>query len=137
MKRLITVFSIMMIVAMMLAFAGCGATTRATLEDIASSDTELAKTIQDGIEVPAGTTAKVTFSGDSFDVTYTFDDALSEDLEKKLVESFNANADSLKEGCEAAIDDLQKQTDISGITGTIHILNSDGKELWSVTYPEQ
>ncbi|MCQ2547359.1 MAG: DUF4854 domain-containing protein [Clostridia bacterium] len=137
MKRLITAVSALMIVAMMLAFGGCGEPTKATLEDIASSNTELTKTIKDGIEVPQGTSAKVSFSGDSFDVTYTFDDAMDSDLEKRLVSSFDENADTLREGCESAIDDLQKQTEISGITGTIHILNADGKEIWSVSYPKQ
>lgn len=137
MKRLISIVSAMMIVIMMLSFCGCGEQPRATLEDIASSNTELTETIKDGIVVPGGTSAKVTFSGDSFDVTYTFNDALDENLEKRLVESFNENAGTLKGSCEAAIEDLQKQTEISGITGTIHILNAGGKEIWSVTYPEK
>lgn len=138
MKKIIKTISVLMIMAMLLAFCGCGAEpTKATLEDIASSNTEVAKTIKEEITVPEGTSAKVSFSGDSFDVTYTFEDPIEDRLEKRLVDAFDENEDSLKEGCEKAIEDLQKQTEISGITGTIHIVNSSGKEIWSVVYPEQ
>ncbi|MDO4834819.1 MAG: hypothetical protein Q4A40_07290, partial [Bacillota bacterium] len=132
MKGIISAAGAVMIIAVMLMLGGCGEPTKATLEDIAASNTEISKTISEGIEVPAGTTAKVTFSGDSFDVTYTFDESMDSDLEKRLVSSFDENSGALKEGCEASIADLQKQTEISGITGTIHFLNQEGKEVWAV-----
>ncbi len=137
MKGIISAAGAVMIIAVMLMLGGCGEPTKATLEDIAASNTEISKTISEGIEVPAGTTAKVSFSGDSFDVTYTFDESMDSDLEKRLVSSFDENSGALKEGCEAAIADLQKQTEISGITGTIHFLNPEGKEVWAVSYPKQ
>lgn len=120
-----------------LLLGGCGETTAATLEDIAAANPELTKTINGEIKSPRGMSSEVEFSGDSFDITYKFEDPIDDEKEKVLVEAFEANTDSLKEGCEGAIEDLEDQTNITGITCTIHIKNSSGDEIWSHKYPDE
>lgn len=120
-----------------LAFAGCGEETQATLEDIAASNGDITKTIKEQITVPMGMTATVEFSGDSFDIVYTYDDTVSEDDAKVLSAAFESNSEDVKSNCEKAIDGLEQQTGITGITGTILFKNANGEELWSCTCPEQ
>lgn len=135
-KRLTTALAAFAVITMML-LGGCGEEPQATLEDIASSNPELTKTIADELEAPAGMSAEVSFSGDSFDVNYRLDDPVDDDAEKILVKSYESNTDVLKESCEGAIEDLQTQTGITGITGTIHIFNASGDETWSHSFPEE
>lgn len=124
-------------VCMMLMFAGCGQSAASTLQDIASSNADLTKTIKQEIAAPDGMTSDVSFSGDSFDVTFKYDDPIDDDMEKILVKAYGENTEDLSKDCESAIDSLQEQTKITGITCTIHIVNSSGDETWSYTYPEQ
>ena len=138
MKKIIRILIFTLAISMgCLAFAGCGDETAATLEDIASSNADLTKTIKENLTTPEGTTSDISFSGDSFDITYTYDDAVDDDARKTLIAAFDENSGQLQESCEAAISDMQKQTEISGITCTVCIKNADGDELWSCTYPEQ
>ena len=81
--------------------------------------------------------SEVTFSGDSFDITYKFNDPIDDTDEKVLVEAFGKNAETLQAGFEKAIADLETQTGITGITGTIHIFNASGEETWTHEYPEK
>lgn len=124
-------------VCMMLMFSGCGQSAASTLQDIASSNADLTKTIKQEIAAPDGMTSDVSFSGDSFDVTFKYDDPIDDDMEKILVKAYGENTEDLSKDCESAIDSLQEQTKITGITCTIHIVNSSGDETWSYTYPEQ
>ena len=126
-----------LIACIMFMFAGCGQGAASTLEDIASSNADLTKTIKQEIVAPKGMTSDVTFSGDSFDVTFKYDDPIDDDMEKILVKAYGENTEDLSKDCESAIDSLQEQTKITGITCTIHIVNSSGDETWSYTYPEQ
>ena len=130
-----------MILALLLSVlalcSGCGQQIDPTLEDIVASDSSLAKTINDEIETPKGMEADVTFSGDTFDVVYTFDEKHETDEQKALVKAFDSNAEGLNKKWEAAIDNLETQTDISGIIGTISIKNVAGDEIWTKSYPEE
>lgn len=137
MNRLTRCFLVVMIGMLCLAFAGCGAETQATLEDIAASDGDITKTIKEQITVPAGMTATVEFSGDSFDIVYTYDDSISEEDAKALTAAFESNSEGVKANCTEAISALEQQTEITGITGTILFKNSNGEELWNCTCPEQ
>ena len=128
---------VMMIGMLCLAFAGCGQQSTATLEDIAASNGDITKTIKEEMTVPEGMTATVEFSGDSFDIVYTYDDAIDDDAKKALVSAFEANADDLKATCTEAISTIEQQTGITGITGNIIFKNSNGEELWTCTCPEQ
>lgn len=118
-------------------FSGCGQQITPTLEDIVASDSSLAKAINDEIEKPKGMKADVTFSGDTFDVVYTFDEKHDTDEQKALVKAFDSNAEGLNQKWEAAIDNLETQTDISGIIGTISIKNAAGDEIWTKSYPAE
>ncbi len=120
-----------------IAFAGCGKQTAATLEDLAASNADITKTIKEDITVPGGMTAVVEFSGDSFDIVYTYDDAVDDEDKKVLTSAFDANSDELKANCEEVISSLEQQTGITGITGNIIFKNSDGQELWTCTSPDQ
>ena len=124
-------------VCTMMMFTGCGQTSASTLEDIAAANADLTKTIKQEIVAPQGMTSDVSFSGDSFDVTFKYEDAIDDDAQDILVKAFDSNSDTIKKNFESAIENLQTQTEISGITGTIHILNSGGDEIWSHVYPEQ
>ena len=99
--------------------------------------TEDRQTIQDEITTPEGMSAEVSFSGDSFDVTYKFDDPIDDADEKVLVNAFGKNAEVLKSGFEKALADLETQTGITGITGTVHVFNASGEETWSHEFPEK
>ena len=137
MKRLTRCLLAVMVGMFCLAFAGCGSQTQATLEDIAASNGDITKTIKEQINVPDGMTATVGFSGDSFDIIYTYDDSIDEGDAKALAAAFDSNSDELKANCEEAISTLEQQTGITGITGTILFKNANGEELWSCTCPEQ
>lgn len=121
----------------MLLLGGCGQQAAATLEDIAADNPDIVKTIQDDITTPEGMTGEVSFSGDSFDITYKFDKPIDDADEKALVNAFGKNAEVLKPGFEKAIADLETQTSITGITGTIHVVNASGEETWSHEFPEK
>ena len=123
--------------AVMLLLGGCGEQTTATLEDIAADNPEIVKTIQEEITTPEGMSSEVSFSGDSFDITYKFDDPIDDADEKVLVEAFGKNAETLKPGFEKALADLESQTGITGITGTIHVFNASGEETWTHQFPEK
>jgi len=123
--------------AVMLLLGGCGEQTTATLEDIAADNPEIVKTIQEEITTPEGMSSEVSFSGDSFDITYKFDDPIDDADEKVLVEAFGKNAETLKPGFEKALADLESQTGITGLTGTIHVFNASGEETWTHQFPEK
>ena len=121
----------------MLLLGGCGQQATATLEDIAADNPDIVTAIQENLTTPEAMTSEVSFSGDSFDITYKFKDPIDDADEKVLVESFSKNSDTLKEGFEKALTDLETQTGITGITGTIHIFNASGEETWTHEFPEK
>ena len=135
-KRFIAII-VMTAAAMLVLLGGCGEQTAATLEDIAADNPDIVKTIQDNITTPEGMTSEVSFSGDSFDITYKFKDPIDDSDEKALVAAFGKNAEVLKPGFESAIADLETQTGITGITGTIHVFNASGEETWTHEFPEK
>ena len=122
---------------MMLLLGGCGQQVTATLEDLAADNPDIVKTIQEQITTPEGMSSEVSFSGDSFDITFKFNDAIDDSDEKVLVEAFGKNTETLKSGFESAIADLETETGITGITGTVHIFNASGEETWSHEFPEK
>ena len=121
----------------MLLLGGCTEQVTPTLEDIAADNPEIVKTIQKELTTPDTMTSEVSFSGDSFDITYKFKDKMKDSDQKALVEAFGKNSDILKAGFEKAIAELETQTEITGITGTIHIFNASGDEIWTHRYPEK
>lgn len=125
------------IAAGMLLLSGCGQQPVPTLEDIAAGNPEIEKTINDALTTPESMTSEVSFSGDSFDITYRFKDKMDDADQKALVEAFGKNSDVLKSGFEKALADLETQTEITGITGTVHIFNASGDEIWTKEYPEK
>lgn len=135
-KRVVTII-LMMTAAMMLLLGGCGQQVTATLEDLAADNPDIVKTIQEQITTPEGMSSEVSFSGDSFDITFKFNDAIDDSDEKVLVEAFGKNTETLKSGFESAIADLETETGITGITGTVHIFNASGEETWSHEFPEK
>lgn len=136
-SRMSLVLIAVLLSSVLALFSGCGQQITPTLEDIVASDSSLAKAINDEIEKPKGMKADVTFSGDTFDVVYTFDEKHDTDEQKALVKAFDSNAEGLNQKWEAAIDNLETQTDISGIIGTISIKNAAGDEIWTKSYPEE
>ncbi len=137
MKKVLTIIIVMSIGAVILLFGGCAEQPTPTLEDIASDNPEIVKTIEENLSTPESMTSEVTFSGDSFDITYKFKDKMDDSDQKVLVEAFGKNSDILKNGFEKALADLETQTEITGITGTVHIINASGDEIWSHQYPEK
>jgi len=137
MRKVFAVFIVISVATVMLLLGGCGQQVAATLEDIAADNPDIVKTIQDDITTPEGMTGEVSFSGDSFDITYKFDKPIDDADEKALVNAFGKNAEVLKPGFEKAIADLETQTSITGITGTIHVVNASGEETWSHEFPEK
>ncbi len=137
MRKVFAAFIVISVAAVMLLLGGCGQQAAATLEDIAADNPDIVKTIQDNITTPEGMTGEVSFSGDSFDITYKFDKPIDDADEKALVNAFGKNAEVLKPGFEKAIADLETQTSITGITGTIHVVNASGEETWNHEFPEK
>ena len=135
-KKLVTII-FMSIAAMMLLLGGCAEQPTPTLEDIAADNPDIVKTIEENITTPEGMSSEVSFSGDSFDITYKFNDGIDDDDEKVLVKAFGKNAEILKPGFEKALADLEAQTGITGITGTVHVVNASGNETWSHQFPEK
>ena len=89
--------------AMLLLLGGCDQEATATLEDIAADNPDIVKTINKELTTPEGMSSEVSFSGDSFDITYKFDEPIDDDDEKALVKAFGKNSDILKSGFESAI----------------------------------
>ena len=135
-KKFVTIV-IVSIAAVMLLLGGCGEQATPTLQDIAADNPDIVKTIQKNIVTPEGMSSEVSFSGDSFDITYKFNDGIDDTDEKVLVEAFGKNAEVLKPGFEKALADLETQTGITGITGTIHVVNASGNGTWSHAFPEK
>lgn len=135
-KAIITMISAAVLLAALM-LGGCGDQTVLTLEDIAASNPDISKKIEEELVVPKGMNAEVAFSGDSFDITYTFKDPINDNSEKIMVKAFDRNAKAMRESCETAIRSIEKQTGITGITCTFHIVNSSGEETWNHMYPEQ
>ena len=136
-KRTTIICAAFAIGIVMVLLGGCGQQTTATLEDIAAKDPDVMNIIEKEITTPDAMTSEVTFSGDSFDITYTFKDPIDDNDEKVLVKAFGKNSDKLKESFEKALADLEEQTGITGITGTVHIVNSSGDETWTKEFPEK
>ena len=128
---------VLSIAAVMLLLGGCAEQPTPTLEDIAADNPEVVKTIEDALTTPESMTSEVSFSGDSFDITYRFKEKMDDADQKVLVEAFGKNSDILKNGFEKALADLETQTEITGITGTVHIFNASGDEIWTQEFPEK
>lgn len=128
---------VLSIAVVMLLLGGCAEQPTPTLEDIAADNPEIVKTIEDALTTPESMTSEVSFSGDSFDITYKFKEKMDDADQKVLVEAFGKNSEILKSGFEKALADLETQTGITGITGTVHIFNASGDEIWTQEYPEK
>ena len=137
MRKILVTTIVISIAAVMLLLGGCGEQATPTLQDIAADNPDIVKTIQGNMVTPEAMTSEVSFSGDSFDVTYKFKDKIDDADENALVEAFGKNAEILKPGFEKAIADLETQTGITGITGTIHVFNASGEETWTHEFPEK
>ncbi len=137
MRKLFATIIVISAAAVMLLLGGCGEQATPTLEDIAADNPDIVKTIQENITTPEGMSSEVSFSGDSFDITYKFDKPIDDADEKVLVNAFGKNAEVLKSGFEKALADLETQTGITGITGTVHVFNASGEETWSHEFPEK
>jgi len=137
MRNGLTKFIVVSIAAALLLLGGCAEQPAPTLEDIAADNPEIVKTIDEALTTPEGMTSEVSFSGDSFDITYRFKDKMDDADQKVLVEAFGKNSDILKSGFEKALADLEAQTEITGINGTVHIFNASGDEIWTREFPEK
>ena len=137
MRKVFATIIVISAAAVMLLLGGCGQQVTPTLEDIAADNPDIVKTIQEEITTPDGMSSEVSFSGDSFDITYKFDKPIDDADEKALINAFGKNAEILKPGFEKALTDLETQTGITGITGTIHVVNASGEETWSHEFPEK
>lgn len=137
MRKTLVTITVIVMAGLMLLLGGCGQQVTATLEDLAADNPDIVKTIQEQITTPEGMSSEVSFSGDSFDITFKFNDAIDDSDEKVLVEAFGKNSETLKSGFESAIAELETQTGITGITGTVHIFNASGEETWSHEFPEK
>lgn len=137
MRKTLVTITVIAMAGLMLLLGGCGQQVTATLEDLAADNPDIVKTIQEQITTPEGMSSEVSFSGDSFDITFKFNDAIDDSDEKVLVEAFGKNSETLKSGFESAIAELETQTGITGITGTVHIFNASGEETWSHEFPEK
>ena len=137
MKKIFLTTIVISIAAVMLLLGGCGQQVTPTLQDIAADNPDVVTAIQEAITTPEGMSSEVSFSGDSFDITFKFDNPIDDADEKVLVEAFGKNAELLKPGFEKAIGDLETQTGITGITGTVHVFNASGEETWSHEFPEK
>ena len=137
MRKTIVTIVVITAAAMLILLGGCGQQVTPTLEDIASDNPDIVKTIQEEITTPEGMSSEVSFSGDSFDITYKFNDGIDDSDETVLVEAFGKNAEILKPGIENAIADLESETGITGITGTVHVFNASGEETWTHEFPEK
>ena len=137
MRNVLARIIVMSIAAAVLLLGGCAEQPTPTLEDIAADNPEIVKTIDDALSTPESMTSEVSFSGDSFDITYKFKDKMDDADQKVLVEAFGKNSNILKSGFEKALADLETQTEITGITGTVHIFNASGDEIWTQEFPEK
>ena len=123
-----------LIACIMFMFAGCGQGAASTLEDIASSNADLTKTIKQEIVAPKGMTSDVTFSGDSFDVTFKYDDP----IEAKLTYMGEPTATKNEE-----IHEIVKLADMVDAVHFLHLYGVGkhaeeirGKMLTSITDPD-
>ena len=137
MRNVLARIIVMSIAAAVLLLGGCAEQPTPTLEDIAAGNPEIVKTIDDALTTPEGMTSEVSFSGDSFDITYKFKDKMDDADQKVLVEAFGKNSNILKSGFEKALAGLETQTEITGINGTVHIFNASGDEIWTKEFPEK
>ena len=137
MRNVLARIIVMSIAAAVLLLGGCAEQPTPTLEDIAAGNPEIVKTIEDALTTPESMTSEVSFSGDSFDITYKFKDKMDDADQKVLVEAFGKNSNILKSGFEKALADLEAQTEITGINGTVHIFNASGDEIWTKEFPEK
>lgn len=137
MKKILVTAILILTMLTATLLSGCGQQSSATLEDLAASDSNIEQTINKEIIKPEGMNVEVIFSGDSFDIVYAFVDKRDDSDEKILVKAFDSNSDELKKIWEKAISDLESQTEITGIVGTIIIKNASGDEIWTRIYPEE
>lgn len=115
-----------LILALMLAFAGCGSPS--TIQEYIESNDEAQQQIED-TEKSSG--CDIDIKGNAITVTYTYDETYSKDEVKTIKKQMEKLVPDIADSLEDSISDIKEESGIEDITMTIVFLNGDGSEIYS------
>lgn len=115
-----------LILALMLAFAGCGGPS--TIQEYIESSDEAQQQISD-TEKSSG--CDIDVKDNAMTVTYKYDETYSKDQVKAIKKEMEKLVPDMAGDLEDSISDIKEESGIEDITMTIVFLNGDGSEIYS------
>lgn len=115
-----------LILALMLAFAGCGGPS--SIQEYIESSDEAQQQIAD-TEKSSG--CDIDVKDNDMTITYKYDETYSKDQVKAVKKEMEKLVPDMADALEDSISDIKDESGIEDITMTIVFLNGDGSEIYS------
>ncbi len=130
----ITVAAIMM-VAMSLAFAGCGSEP-ANLQEYMESNSDLQEELAESVEglEDDSMAVKVYYEGNCMAISLKYKDTYTAEQIEIMKPSFEGFSDYFQSLADELIVEIEKETELTGVSVKIEVINGDGEEIWAEEY---
>lgn len=119
------VLAIVLMIALVFTFASCG---KKTLETYVNENDEVKQEIEN---VGSGTGLDLTIKDNTVTYTYKYDVTYKDDQIKVMKESLEKAITRSESTFQSIISQLEKETEIDGISVVIEYINGDGSTIYS------
>lgn len=119
------VLAIVLMIALAFTFASCG---KKTLETYVNENDEVKQEIEN---VGSGTGLDLTIKDNTVTYTYKYDVTYKDDQIKVMKESLEKAITRSESTFQSIISQLEKETEIDGISVVIEYINGDGSTIYS------
>ena len=115
-----------LILALMLAFAGCGGPS--TIEEYVNSSEEAQKEIAD---IEKSSDIQVDIKDNTITFTYKMDQTYTKDQVKAIKKEMEKQLPDMEKSLDSSIKELKDDSGIDDITMSMKFLNGDGSEIYA------
>lgn len=129
-NTLLTSLLLILMMAVMVAFTGCGGEPE-TLEEYINSDAEAAEQI-DSLAESSGMT--IDISGNTLTYIYAYDQTFDDAMIEQMAAQFESTMESMASTFENVATTLEEETGISDITVKVVYEDSAGTEIYAAEY---
>ncbi len=129
-KTLLTSLLVILMMAVMIAFTGCGGGPE-TLEEYINNDAEAQEEI-DALAESSG--MEISIKGNTLTYVYSYDQTFDEAMIEQMASQFESTMESMASTFEGVATTLEEETGIEDITVKVLYQDSAETEIYSVEY---
>lgn len=130
-KTLLTGLLVVLMMAVLVVFTGCGGGSPETLEDYINNNAEAQEKLN-ALNESSGMESSV--KNNTITCVYSYDQTFDEAMIEQMAAQFESTMESMASTFENVASDWEEKTGIEGITVKIVYQDSAGTEIYSVEY---